>query len=351
MVNFERHRNLHQRQAPVLHREPGHLRIHHAVGLQPAAVHAPRRRSRRRRRGLGRHHRGAQAQRQHRRDQVRPVRRRRRRRRVGRTFSALRVVRDFSTQNLGLHGDPRRSAVSRSRRHRVRHRSQLAADRALERPHALVRQRHRPGRRDNSRRPGATVWADYEMDHGWRQQWIAMHFGNDAARSTTPAICRATAPTTLHWQVNRRFTELPEPSRYASKDWRWRVSTDHNDHGAAARPPVPHEPREPAAQRQLRVRADQHQQRRLRRSAHARQRLALAAAELQQLFRVPAPAQRATGATRSRAKRSAAGSPAIARSAIACIRAAVLRQRRVQHLPRAAGQPHPGLAGVATATT
>ena len=26
---------------------------------------------------------------------------------------------------------------------------------------------------------GATVWADYEMDHGWRQQWIAMHFGND----------------------------------------------------------------------------------------------------------------------------------------------------------------------------
>ena len=28
-----------------------------------------------------------------------------------------------------------------------------------------------------------------------------------------------------------RFTELPVESRYASKDWRWRVSTDHNDHG------------------------------------------------------------------------------------------------------------------------
>ena len=25
---------------------------------------------------------------------------------------------------------------------------------------------------------GATLWADYEMAHGWRQQWIAMHFGD-----------------------------------------------------------------------------------------------------------------------------------------------------------------------------
>ena len=26
---------------------------------------------------------------------------------------------------------------------------------------------------------GATMWADYEMNHGWRQQWIGMHFGNE----------------------------------------------------------------------------------------------------------------------------------------------------------------------------
>src|SRR3546814_3439240 len=26
---------------------------------------------------------------------------------------------------------------------------------------------------------GATIWADYEMDGGWRQQWIAMHFGDE----------------------------------------------------------------------------------------------------------------------------------------------------------------------------
>ena len=80
VVNFERDRNLHQRQAAVLHREPGHLRIHHAVRFQPAPLHPPCRRARRRRQRRRRHHRGGQAQRQHRRDQVRRVRRRRSRR-------------------------------------------------------------------------------------------------------------------------------------------------------------------------------------------------------------------------------------------------------------------------------
>ena len=89
---------------------------------------------------------------------------------VGRTFGALRVVRDFSKQNLGFmatHVD--RPYLDRDG-HRVRHRSQLAAERALERPHARVRQRHRAGGRRARATSGATVWADYEMDHGWRQQ-------------------------------------------------------------------------------------------------------------------------------------------------------------------------------------
>ena len=46
-----------------------------------------------------------------------------------------------------------------------------------------------------------------------------------------PAICQRNSVNYLHWQVNRRFTDLPAESRYASKDWRWRVSTDYNDHG------------------------------------------------------------------------------------------------------------------------
>ena len=67
------------------------------------------------------------------------------------------------------------------------------------------------------------------MDHGWRQQWIAMHFGNDLQINDAGYLSRNNT-NYLHWQVKRRFTDLPE-SRYASKDWRWRVSTDHNDHG------------------------------------------------------------------------------------------------------------------------
>ena len=83
---------------------------------------------------------------------------------------------------------------------------------------------------ESSRDTGATVWADYEMDHGWRQQVIAMHFGNELEINDAGYLSR-NSTNYLHWQVKRRFTELPAESRYASKDWRWRVSTDYNDHG------------------------------------------------------------------------------------------------------------------------
>jgi hypothetical protein len=77
---------------------------------------------------------------------------------------------------------------------------------------------------------GATIWADYEMDHGWRQQWIGMHFGN-ALQINDAGYLSRNSTNYAHWQVNRRFTNLPAESRYASKDWRWRVSTNYNDHG------------------------------------------------------------------------------------------------------------------------
>ncbi len=41
---FQCHRNFHQRQATVFHGKPGHLRVHHAFGFQPVAVHAASRR-------------------------------------------------------------------------------------------------------------------------------------------------------------------------------------------------------------------------------------------------------------------------------------------------------------------
>jgi hypothetical protein len=68
------------------------------------------------------------------------------------------------------------------------------------------------------------------MDHGWRQQVIAMHFG-DSLDINDAGYLQRNNEDYLHWQVSRRFTDLPASSRYASKDWRWRLSTDHNDHG------------------------------------------------------------------------------------------------------------------------
>ncbi len=52
-----------------------------------------------------------------------------------------------------------------------------------------------------------------------------MHFGNELQINDAGYLSR-NSMNYAHWQVNRRFTELPAESRYASKDWRWRVSTD-----------------------------------------------------------------------------------------------------------------------------
>jgi Domain of unknown function (DUF5916) len=148
---------------------------------------------------------------------------------VGRTFSAVRLVRDFSTQNLGL------LVTNVDRPFLDRTATVLGVDHNW-RPTARWNVRTRLIGSDidqsgvGSRDTGATVWADYEMDHGWRQQWIAMHFGNELQINDAGFLAR-NSTNYLHWQVNRRFTELPASSRYASKDWRWRVSTDYNDHG------------------------------------------------------------------------------------------------------------------------
>ena len=148
---------------------------------------------------------------------------------VGRSFGALRLVRDFSKQNLGL------LATWVQRPYLDREATVLGVDHNW-RPTARWNVRTRVFGSDieqsgeNSRDAGATVWADYEMDHGWRQQVIAMHFGNELEINDAGYLSR-NSTNYLHWQLNRRFTSLPAESRYASKDWRWRASTNYNDHG------------------------------------------------------------------------------------------------------------------------
>jgi hypothetical protein len=148
---------------------------------------------------------------------------------VGRTFGALRLVRDFSKQNIGL------MATRVERPYLDREATVFGIDHNW-RPTARWNVRTRVFGSDvtqageNASDTGATLWADYEMDRGWRQQVIAMHFGNELSINDAGFLSR-NSTNYLHWQVNRRFTNLAETSRYASKDWRLRFSTDYNDHG------------------------------------------------------------------------------------------------------------------------
>jgi hypothetical protein len=148
---------------------------------------------------------------------------------VGRSFGALRLVRDFGTQNLGV------MATRVKRPFLDRTASVIGIDHNW-RPTARWNIRTRLIGSDVEQEgigtsgDGATIWADYEMNHGWRQQWILMHFGNGLQINDAGYLSR-NSTNYAHWQFNRRFTELPPSSRYASKDWRWRVTTDYNDHG------------------------------------------------------------------------------------------------------------------------
>jgi hypothetical protein len=145
---------------------------------------------------------------------------------AGRTFTALRLVRDFSTQNLGL------MATNVDRPFLDRKATVLGVDHNW-RPTARWNVRSRLIGSDieqagaTSSDTGATVWADYEMDHGWRQQWILMYFGDELQINDAGFLDRNNMEY-VHWQFNRRFTDLPPESRYASKDWRWRVSSVRN---------------------------------------------------------------------------------------------------------------------------
>ena len=148
---------------------------------------------------------------------------------AGRAFRALRLVRDFSTQNLGA------MLTQVERPYLQREATVFGVDHNWRpTPRWNVRTRVFGSRIDQagerSDDSGATLWADYEMDRGWRQQWIAMHFGNELQINDAGYLAR-NSTNYLHWEVRKRFAEQPADSAYSSKEWRWRVSGNRNDHG------------------------------------------------------------------------------------------------------------------------
>ena len=148
---------------------------------------------------------------------------------VGRTFSAVRLVHDFDTQNLGM------MLTQVDRPWIDREASVLGIDHNWRpSPRWNVQTRVFGSQIDQGGTSksdlGATVRADYEMDDGWRQQWIAMHFGNDLQINDAGYLSR-NSMNYLHWEARRRFTDLAQSSRYVSKDWRGRITRNENNHG------------------------------------------------------------------------------------------------------------------------
>ena len=148
---------------------------------------------------------------------------------AGRSFQALRLVQDFASQNLGLMMTRverpffDREALAWGIDHNWR-----PTPRWDVRTRVLGSRIEQQG--EASSDIGATVWADFDMDRGWRQQWIAMHFGNALELNDAGYLGR-NSTNYLHWQVSRRRTAFPEDSRYSSADWRGRISSSHNNRG------------------------------------------------------------------------------------------------------------------------
>lgn len=146
---------------------------------------------------------------------------------AGRSFGALRLVRDFATQNLGamLTRVERplldREATTFGVDHNWRPTAKLSVETRL-----IGSDIDQSG--TSSGDTGATVWVNYDMREGWRQQWLAMHFGDELQINDFGFLSRNSL-NFFHWQVQRRFTDLAADSRYSSKDWRARISgTDNN---------------------------------------------------------------------------------------------------------------------------
>jgi hypothetical protein len=150
---------------------------------------------------------------------------------AGRSFRVLRGSHTFETQDLGM-------IVTQVDRPFLDRKATVYGVDQNWRPNARWNIRNRliasdvedAGNPRDENGTGFTSWIDYEMDDGWRQQWILMHFGDDLEINDFGYLSRNNL-NYGHWQVMRRFTGLPQTSSYASKDWRWRISATDNDHG------------------------------------------------------------------------------------------------------------------------
>ena len=175
VVNFDAEETYLQRQAAVLHREPGHLRLRPADRQQPADLHPARRRPADDGSGPA--------------DIAGAVKlngsigatntacsRRRKAAAAGRTFDAVRVTHRLPTQTLGVlltrvdHPFLDRTATVLGVDQQWHPNDKLTVTSNV--VGDTIASAARP-----QRGSGATTVIQYEMNPEWSQQWLAMHFG------------------------------------------------------------------------------------------------------------------------------------------------------------------------------
>ncbi len=148
---------------------------------------------------------------------------------AGRTFAALRLNHDFGTQALGMLAT------------RVRHpwldreASVLGFDyrwrpneRVLVTSNVVGSDIDQPGLATQGM--GAVVNVSYQVNNLWSHEWYAMHFDDRLDINDFGYLQRADLDY-LHWEVRRRFVDLPETSAYLAREVQVRGSAENNSHG------------------------------------------------------------------------------------------------------------------------
>ncbi len=148
---------------------------------------------------------------------------------AGRSFRALRLNHDFDGQNVGL------LATQVLRPFLDREARVLGIDHRWQPTDSLTVLSNVDGSDieqagETTRGSGGTLVVDYEMGGGWRQQWLAMHFGDSLEINDFGFLGRNNL-NYGHWQLSRRLTDLPQDSAYASHDYRGRIIGIDSDDG------------------------------------------------------------------------------------------------------------------------
>ncbi len=148
---------------------------------------------------------------------------------AGRDFFALRGTRDFATQGIGAMITKvdrpflDRQATVYEVDHRWTPNAELGVHTAF-----VESSIDQAGRRTVA--SGGQIRIDYDMGHGWRQQFYGEHLGRDLQLNDFGYLQRNNY-NYARYDIGRRFTDLPKESLYNSHDWHVAVSRRVNDDG------------------------------------------------------------------------------------------------------------------------